>query len=820
VNIEGQITAALDGRREQIPFVEGLSARWDGLASHVSALSVAATDLAREAGATRAPTTEHAALFRDLTGYLAPGGDWQQRAAVLSGRLTESAAKIGVLHRRVTRKTVNIGVVGTTGAGKSTLLRKLSGLGEKQIPSNTYESSTATPSRIFHKSGPGDGSAILHLHTRESFLAEVIAPLHEKAKLAAPPPLTIEEFRRFGYPRDPANNRDAGPERFILRLIVAQESLPSYEHLLRGGELEVGLDDLRPFVAYPESKASRDRQYHAVRSADIFCPFPQIGVVSLGLVDLPGSGEAALDVHRRFLDQLRNETDLLFIVKRPTTERGEEQDWEINALAQDAAAGVRREDFAHLVINRDARLESNEFEYRAEQAAKTASHLGSSVLTCDILQTSPDEVTQRILAPTLEHIARRLRDMDRDAIAFVLADLADIAAQARSLASDLAQHIEKWQGYLQDEEVQYRKRIRELLGKISRGLDKVTAEYDELYNSGETLVELTQEISRAEQAMADWQAGGLGDGSTEHWLDTFYEAITARREGHERDRRYNATRNEIVKEFGQIDNSLKYAINRLWSEVAAALRATLTTAIIPDERDGKAALEAFRSQANSAPKPARAIGKAVEDLLGLQEDYGSLFLRVGRPVVRRIWWGWDLSPGAATAGSPQPPPAAAPAGEQDDGLDWMEDDDLAPLASSPFTPAAGPAPAGPARAASADPLATKYPAVVWQEHVKLCQHVESVSGELRELFLAEAERMMVVLAASVEKFKDGLVTGPDIDIEWERLCRPAQGSIWKDELATAAAGVTTAMAALHQDAAVTATTADDVSDRLRQARRL
>ena len=309
-------------------------------------------------------------MFSDLARYLAAGAGWYERAAAVSSRISDSTDLVRALHRRVHRDTVNIGVIGQTHAGKSTLLRRLTGLTAEHIPSNRFDSTTATPSRIFHEQGPGVGRALLTLHTWESFRAEVLVPLHREARIPGAAPASLQEFRAFPGYRE-AGGRvaegKAGAERYRQRLQLAQETLPSYEDLLGRGTREITLDQLRPYVAYPAKDDPRPeyRPYHAVRSVDIFCTFPEVDAVALGLVDLPGAGEAGLDVHGRFLTDLRNHADLLFIVKRPEKAPITDPDWDAAQLADDAAAGVRRSDFAHQVINRDTTVPDEHLRQRA-----------------------------------------------------------------------------------------------------------------------------------------------------------------------------------------------------------------------------------------------------------------------------------------------------------------------------------------------------------------------------------------------------------------------------------------------------------------------
>ena len=218
----------------------------------------------------------------------------------------------------------------------------------------------------------------------------------------------------------------AGAERYRSRLRQAQDSLPSYQELLQGGTRQVTLDQLRSFVAYPADGDPRPdyRPYHAVRSVDIFCEFPEVGAVTLGLVDLPGTGEAGLDVHGRFLTDLRNYADLLFIVKRPEKAPVTDPDWDAAQLADDAAAGVRRSDFVHQVINRDASMSDEFFVNALARARADGAQLGIDVRECDIESSSPAEVAEVILSPVLATLAERLAYMDRDAAEQVLSDLA------------------------------------------------------------------------------------------------------------------------------------------------------------------------------------------------------------------------------------------------------------------------------------------------------------------------------------------------------------------------------------------------------------
>ena len=867
VDIQQQINAALAGRAGQRDFVDKLVNNWNTLAESFKAMASSAAELARASAVAKPPDPGHANLFDSLGRYFATDSDWRKRAADLTDKLEAGTDLIGVLRERVQRETVNIGVIGVTGAGKSTLLRRLTGLTEDHIPSNRFTSSTATPSRIFNEPTAGHDRAVLHLHTWPTFRDEVLQPLHEKAKLSTPAPALIDDFRRFPYPNT-AGAGDAGLERYYRKLREARDSLPSYESKLRGGTEPIALEQLRPFVAYPADESSRERPYHAVRSVDIYCHFPRVGAVSLGLVDLPGSGEAGLDVHKRFLTDLKNSTDLVFIVKRPTNSPSTDQDWDARQLADDASAGVRRGDFAHQVINWDQSLEGEYFENAEARARADSAQLGIDVRVCDIENSETEQVIDAVLMPTLNHLAQRLAYMDRDAVAYVLEGLAKTADAVRSLSRDLDRQFGKWQASLPDEEKERRERFIELKNQVGRELEKVRDEYDRLYQSGKPIAELHQQIETAGREIREWLAASLGSGTRDKWIDKFQDAAAGRGVGRELDKQYNSSREFVVKVFSEIDASLGLAIERLHGEVATALRRKLTEKIVQAGQDNGDMLRMF---AASAKGKATTLNGATERLLNLRADYGSIFLRVGRPVVRKIEWDPAQSQAAtasrvaaaaghaaATVADQAVPLAAGQAagltvghmagpaagqaaanavhrtvssamhqgsGKQDAGRDWLVDHLTGRQAEAPQQPTQAPSrPAPPPASQPADPGAGSAGSdpygrgAYWYD--RLTGTIKSVTVELEKEFHDEAQRTLRVLAAAIDLFKDSMATAPGVEVEYERLCAEFQQDIWPEKFSEASAKITADLAALRQQVTNAAAAADQVGVLAGQATRL
>ena len=165
-------------------------------------------------------------------------------------------------------------------------------------------------------------------------------------------------------------------------------------------------------------------------------------------------------------------------------------------------------------------------------------------------------------------------------------------------------------------------------------LSVISAEYDRLYQSGAPIFELHEEIGKAAADMRQWVADGMGAGSTEEWARKYQIADATGRRGQELDNRFNSARQQLVTEFITIDASLQRSVDRLWGQVADALRSWLTEAIVPAGQDCQAALTAFAETARG--RGARRIADATERLLSLPTECGSIFLRIGRPVIRRV----------------------------------------------------------------------------------------------------------------------------------------------------------------------------------------
>ncbi len=272
------------------------------------------------------------------------------------------------------------------------------------------------------------------------------------------------------------------------------------------------------------------------------------------------------------------------------------------------------------------------------------------------------------------------------------------------------------------------------------------------------------------------------------------------------------------------------------------MRSQLTEAIVPGGQDYHAILTAFAEIARG--RGARRIADATERLLSLPTEYGSIFLRIGRPLIRRVEFRPDAdggqsqqsfgatvlggvvgsAAGAATSAVVGPALGVA-AGHVVGGAvsgassfatrKWYEKQ------TSP-APGANPVQAPPqAPPASGVPQQVTVPdGAVGYWYNTLRSTTETVTEELVKEFHAEAQRTLQVLAAAIDLFKDSATSTHLVEREFEELCRPAQRDIWPSDFGSETARVSAELAAMRQQSLDVSAAADQVTALTAHASRL
>jgi len=779
-DIRASIAAALDSRRAQREPIGRLASAWLALTDSVETLVSTLGETGRQFAGLRQPTPEQAMVAREIEAEPGTGEIQELRQAIAA--LTPD---ITAVKSRIDRDTVNIGVVGRAKAGKSTLLRTITNLGEEAIPSTELNPTTAARSRILHS--PGRADADITLLTWDEFRDEYLAPLHRDAGCEGPVPQTPEAFAGHRYEDLPkpshGESRDEGlmsKQKFLERLHIAQDSFASYRPLLTGKERRLSVDEmtaLRPYVAYPLDPADQRRPYHAVRDIRICCEFPEVDVENLMLVDLPGAGEAGLDIDRQFLQDLKNEVDVLLQVKRPGPNDAYfgDADWEVLDTADEARMGVDRHDFVGVVVNTDpAHLDPAYVSNAIEQTQKITERNDLRLLVGDV--ASGADVRERILGPVLRGLADRLAAMDQAAASAVLTRAADVANRAIEMSGRLARQANRWGAHVPGEDQALGARAKELRNEVARALDGLRKEYDQRVQAGEVVQELDEGITRAKHEVIAWADAGFGHGDLRQWLAVIEPSMVAD-PGETRDDQCTLARQKIREEFSRVDGSIATAVSRLHHAVAALLRDHLGTSLVPNEEQPlNALLQRARQQRLET------LRSSLEELIQFR-TYGNIFLRVGRPILGQIYAVRTRVPADGDGSGAAPPGAGAPGRRPGRGGLWKDSVKTIGRATG----------AGPVVDAATEVVSTVAPMIVeligrtqltddsaTGLHETLTEAVKDAVEEIEEQMRQEARGLTEVLASLTDQFFDRFAHTPGIEEEFERLCAPVRRELWRD----------------------------------------
>jgi hypothetical protein len=809
---EARIGRALAGRRQEQARVERLVTAWSELSRAFAALGAAGDDADRVAGSL--PRADDA-----LTRVQNTVSDLQRQIRGrrdLEREILEVGERIASLQHRVGRQTVNVGVIGKTKAGKSTLLRAITGLPPGVIPSSTYSSTTAAPSRIYHD--PTESSAVVHLHTWDSFRQTYLDQVQTSAGLGHAP-RTLSDFTAHHYPDVVDVAERADRQRFLNRLLVAQRSLPSYQDLLRAGDRSrrVDLSALRPYIAYPEDDADTlDRPYHAVAAVEIRHPFPRIGSARLGLVDLPGAGEAGLDVDRQFLRRLRDDLDLLLMVKRTMVNEAfwSDADWDSIGLADSARVGVALEDFVHIVVNEDpSQLPPEGLERTTREMRSEAAKRGIRVFSLNAQE--PATVHAGLMEPLLRHLAERLSVMDRAATQAVLAAAQEVAGKLEALAETVTQHLSGWQAVMPNEQKQLYRHARRLRHALAAAVGAISDRYTADAAQGKADPAFEAAVRSMAGQARDWTKGGLGAGNRAAWFAQCKSGGFIAEPAGLREREYADARAKVGELFSRVDASIDESIDQLCAEIAEALRAQLTEEIVPAGENGTTTLARLR---DAAGRSGQILPEALKDLVDLRDAYGSALLRVTRPIVRTI-----TESGGRVRATPAAGPSGGPSGATDTHAEVMARLRRSATAYGPPspTPSAGSArstrePTGWSGSGGAGGVseADGQVAGAQKQAERLYDELTSLVGnridELEKALLAEGNVMLAVLAAATERFLDLATKSPEIELEYLQLCQPVQRRLWPDFFDGGQAQLEAGLVDLESAASSLAATAADV----------
>jgi hypothetical protein len=747
LDLADRIQAVLKKRREHLPAVQKEIERWQALDGGIAALGLAVQELQEHP---RTPLE----LKDALRGF---------QVHDLRRRIADAIRLLRVVESRFMRSTINIGVSGVARVGKSTLLQSISGLSDAQIPVGKGDPVTAVRSRIFHSRNQ---RATVRLHTFESFRDQVLRPYAQVLGLNGVPD-SLAAFRNWAYPRSeaelPEDCRTHSNGTMLKRLLDMQRTLPSYQDDLTGGERQVGLEEIRPFVAYP-TEDDGPRRYLAVCDVRIECCFPRIQVESLGIIDLPGLGEIAADAEAYHLSGLQDEVDLVVLVKRPVEGMAfwKTEDGKTANLLDRARGSVKnRRDFVFVLINSgeaDPDLCAN-----LRKSVHELANGGEDAKNFRILEAdAADQVSveKHVLVPLLNHLAERLPIMDQEVLEGTRSDDVALKSMISTTMKDLETLLARMATVsgsatedLDLRTVEMRKDLAASLGELVRGL-QVEA------RSGDEDPDYLKVIEAAYQGICSWISNGFGVGR-EAWPANALRTMRVDRNSSPfAALELNRIRVEISGKFCRLDDYFSSRVDWLWDRVAEILQKDLgdLARSVDGSIDGEAVLKRLSGLMAEASEPCPALRGALDDLLALHLEYRTHL----HPHVRSELDGLNLQVKDPETGQP---------------VDQIVVDVNESGA----------------------------------EELLLCvtQLAEQAAYRTKKALVAKAVTPALVLHAAAEQFDDAFIRSGDSEREFKRLARSYRDEIWPgvfqgmDGASARFAKVTRTIRAVREDLDVT-----------------
>jgi hypothetical protein len=358
-------------------------------------------------------------------------------------------ADIDKLTTRLSRPTLNIGMVGRARTGKSTFLQSLTGLTTREIPAGDSGFCTGVPSLIQHAPGPGTIVQI-HLHDERSFLADVIGPYYQELGLGSPPS-SARDFAARPLPALPARDAlDAKAEGRYHHLTLYHRNYADYGSLLSTeSPLGVGSDEIRRYVA--QLALDGTTEYHAfraVRRVDIQTAYPHTDATGLGVIDLPGLGDTNLGDSQILLSALHDDVDVVLFVRKPeaTGDDIQDFDYDLYTIAQEALPEIPMHLRSFLIINHDGTPGrenlANARRYKGKVEVSSIRVVESRIVDCSDpgeVATAFDAITDYLLAH-VDELDGHLLAASVQATAEINGKLEALLRQASLLAVEALPH--------------------------------------------------------------------------------------------------------------------------------------------------------------------------------------------------------------------------------------------------------------------------------------------------------------------------------------------------------------------------------------------
>ena len=465
-------------------------------------------------------------------------------------KLQMQLSKLEILRKRFSREAVQIAFVGRERQGKSCFLQSISGLNNSVIPAYSGTSCTGAVS-VIHNTGTSF-SATISFYT----LPEFLNIMQDKLKKFFPGKVfqlnSVQDLKRLDlsiYQNGPnvalntefnkfidgyVNHADSFSALIGSSDLVTSDEKQIIQHVSQYEEFDMIPEGENPSLYSKKIKTDNDgnsitiwvKNYYkclAVKSANIYTPFPSIDDAKIVLVDTIGMGDStdAARIEDEMFRVLREDCDAAVNVFKPDSNGGGFNDEQTRILTKISNELKERDPMRWIlyVINKVETNKGNNIE-NIPAIMKTAKESFSKdnppvADVLDIDAASPIDVNDRLLSPLLDIVTENLDDIDSKLVAETN-KTGEILYQEYKLLSDSvskvisgsmrqgSNELRKFRQLFQTD-LDYTNELKKLDNNYAESKEKVCPP---VKNSIEMVISsLTKQISKPDEILIDVERG-------------------------------------------------------------------------------------------------------------------------------------------------------------------------------------------------------------------------------------------------------------------------------------------------------------------------
>lgn len=484
--------------------------------------------------------------------------------STLQRKIAAEQDSLEKLKRRFVRDTLNIGVIGRARQGKSRLLQSLSGLTATEIPDGDRQHCTGVRSTIYHNPNVTPYGEVW-FYTERTFLDEVIAPYYLQLDLGTPPD-TLADFAARPLP-EPSTD-DTILQAKYQHLCRYRDNIEHYRHLLSTpSPRRIAPAEIRAYVAQDTPDGKRIYfNYLAVREVRIVCTFPSNDVGRVAMIDLPGLGDTGIGDQERLVRTLSDDVDVVLFVRMPRSigDHWSDVDVQLYNLARLALTELPLDRWSFMLLNRTGKQSKNgDNGANCRDLQETLDSIGyMKFVECMASDCSnPADINRIVLQTVLDYLADHMPILDQR---YALA----CQDRLRSLQQETHAELEKARGALGSAPSQasefplFKRLFDEVWDNLTTGLDLLLKELKDRRDEENPIFQ-----AAVEQAL-DTARTDTGVPTLEE-IETRGHAMGGLRIGYLMF--LNELRTHITRQFMELDDSLKRAIEEVKERVAPVL---------------------------------------------------------------------------------------------------------------------------------------------------------------------------------------------------------------------------------------------------------